>query len=1027
MVRIASLLDSSDDRVKSPYEELRDLILVETDLLVKYNNITKFVELYCRDAIDDENQFWYYCNETNTQLLPTFYIALADGFRSGNYKHALDLVKKLRGKLSDDGDKVIDQHSGYVIDIIEFDTDEGYDKTTGFKINTRDVITVSTSDKLKNVVDTTFVAKTNEAKKVKQNVEALSEKLDVDMSEQIYFVNRIVSELLNKKSVFMSEEAYKKRMKKLKAQGKKGKPYEKYYDEKYILTFLGAFAVTLQTATPSISSNKTYENCIRSFEGFPLNEDNNLSYLVYIICVTSFLAKSNPRPWKYLKLGSKKNKKEKTNDFAIKLKDFMKDKILTLPYVTDRLEEKRNYDRLNKNAQIITSDVNVTRWSSFLPPLHNFKVDRIQNIGVEFERLLNQAIINDDARTQFGYLSALYGKLCSYSFAIIEAVQRAVNKEPLILETMDGIPFLENACCNEGGANTKDYFVEKESSIRTHNNTLYALEETYNKYKNLHKSIKYSIPLNTKIVFPRLTKEFSESTIYLAFIKYCKFNSGIVLDENLSGICLENDADFKSVDKLERKIEKMKMKGLNYDLNSLRSLLNYVNSQNILDYEINPPVLTEKLRLEKVVENLDKENRFLCGGNIITNFKNILDRYDIAINGKDDVITEEFMQYIKTLNSRLASELKEKIEESGKLKPKTLLDFLFLYTSSKDGDKSTKTRKDRFILNWTPNGDEIFMSQKDQTGFYTFRYMKQMIINICKIFPTIMLKKEMQKKISKRTIPKHWKLKSMRIKGQIEKLMKEEYTDFKRFYDNKVISPVLNYVFENSNDLLELMNAVPFYANIDENTGSIFDGEMLSHLSYYFLLCALSLYIGATELNLEIEEEEKIDMYDTEDGSLELAIIEGKRENMLDEVCNLLTVYAKNFKKYKNILSRTKDYINKEVLKSKEKEKAGITKRLGDLTMEQREVENIHKNQSLGVWSVGLTRAIYEYDDDQFDKEFLAREQRDTLERNAGLDASDQMAHLEEQAIQNRIDAELNDLSAIPEEDNDDRDAIDYM
>ena len=43
------------------------------------------------------------------------------------------------------------------------------------------------------------------------------------------------------------------------------------------------------------------------------------------------------------------------------------------------------------------------------------------------------------------------------------------------------------------------------------------------------------------------------------------------------------------------------------------------------------------------------------------------------------------------------------------------------------------------------------------------------------------------------------------------------------------------------------MNNIPFYANIDEETGSIFDGEMLSQLSYYFLLCALSLYIGATE------------------------------------------------------------------------------------------------------------------------------------------------------------------------------------
>ena len=100
---------------------------------------------------------------------------------------------------------------------------------------------------------------------------------------------------------------------------------------------------------------------------------------------------------------------------------------------------------------------------------------------------------------------------------------------------------------------------------------------------------------------------------------------------------------------------------------------------------------------------------------------------------------------------------------------------------------------------------------------------------------------------------------------------------------------------------------------------------------------------------------------------------------------------------------------------------------MGDLTVEQREVQTIHKNQSLGVWSVGLTRAIYEYDDDQFDKEFVAREELEALERKAGLDASEQMVHLEEQSIQDRIDAELNDLSNIPEEDDDDRDAIDYM
>ena len=43
----------------------------------------------------DESPYWYYCNETNTPLLPTFYSTLAEGFRLNNYKNALDLVKKI--------------------------------------------------------------------------------------------------------------------------------------------------------------------------------------------------------------------------------------------------------------------------------------------------------------------------------------------------------------------------------------------------------------------------------------------------------------------------------------------------------------------------------------------------------------------------------------------------------------------------------------------------------------------------------------------------------------------------------------------------------------------------------------------------------------------------------------------------------------------------------------------------------------------------------------------------------------------
>ena len=92
------------------------------------------------------------------------------------------------------------------------------------------------------------------------------------MDEQIYFVNKIMNDLLDNKSIIKSKAKYNEKMKKMKAQGKKVKPYEKYYDEKYIQIFLGAFSVTLQTAIPEISSPKTYQNCIRSYDGYPLSQ-----------------------------------------------------------------------------------------------------------------------------------------------------------------------------------------------------------------------------------------------------------------------------------------------------------------------------------------------------------------------------------------------------------------------------------------------------------------------------------------------------------------------------------------------------------------------------------------------------------------------------------------------------------------------------------------------------------------------------------------------------------------------------------
>ena len=146
---------------------------------------------------------------------------------------------------------------------------------------------------------------------------------------------------------------------------------------------------------------------------------------------------------------------------------------------------------------------------------------------------------------------------------------------------------------------------------------------------------------------------------------------------------------------------------------------------------------------------------------------------------------------------------------------------------------------------------------------------------------------------------------------------------------------------------------------------------------------------------------------------------------------------------YKKTLNITPEEVTKNVLKSKEKEKAKITATFRDLADEERKVENIMKNHSLGDWGIGQTRAIYEYDENQYDKEREELEQQAIMELKSGVRDevtefsseiyglkmidSENFDFIDQEDIQRQINAEVYNLSAIPEEDDDDREEIDYM
>ena len=126
----------------------------------------------------------------------------------------------------------------------------------------------------------------------------------------------------------------------------------------------------------------------------------------------------------------------------------------------------------------------------------------------------------------------------------------------------------------------------------------------------------------------------------------------------------------------------------------------------------------------------------------------------------------------------------------------------------------------------------------------------------------------------------------------------------------------------------------------------------------YLTLYSISLYINSTR-TASVEAE----------SNLEYELSAGNNEELniaTSAVINSYLTIMTNDKKNMNVSNYQ---INQDVLKSKEKEKSKITKRLGDMSVDDRRIEDVMKNLRLGDWGVGQTKALFVYDGEQYEKE----------------------------------------------------------
>ena len=966
--KIASTLED-EENITSPLTDLRDIILGTHDFIKKNQYIIRFVDKFCRlgdPNNEDENSFWYYCITTGYPLLPTFFYKLAtivfnntyDINLKNNYLLELDKIVHERGKLSDDGDCWVDEHSGYVIKFIEASNDEGYTEE-GRKIISRDILEDEISDSFMNkisIVDKKY--KSPLSLDIKGIIDTFNKNIGINLKNE--YIILIIKNVHAQLSLLKTREDYEIIAKEKAEKNIRVKPYEKYFDETQIVSIVAYYILAIQISIPHIIDGIPFKGCSESFLGFPITSNGDFSLVDYIICVTFKIRSGSVRPWNSLMVSRKVDKMNKIKElFKNKIVKILTEYALKNDEIINLIVIKRDYLLETQIDDTIIHD-DLRNWDTFLPIINDFQEKPVRNVAPGFLTNLLTDFENFDL-SQYQKILSLQGKIRDYSLDIQKSIRKCIQKEELLLKTHRDstiVPYLENSCCLTTNISAYNYLINKDSSINSNNLIVKKFEDilyTVKKYTKAQKIISYT---NTKFQYPLLSNNFSEDIIYLTYITHLKYDSNSFADKEIVDFCQEKGIDLNiNIDKkkeLGEQISELKEQGITYSINDFLNLLDVINKKNIIDINLNPVIKSSKQLFEESIIKLQESDEFICGEDILNLMKDIIDTFDIQETKKGSI------------------SIKHIIEQKNELLLNEITDFFETYT-----DERAKSRKKGNIitflknfLDWDEIGEDIFYSKNDATGFKIGEILKNMIYNLICVFPSIISNEHSyENKVS----PLHWKLEPFHDKD-VKNIIQKEFEEFKKYFGDKELKAFLENITKKSSILIQFANVIPIFMGIQEDD-SIINGTIYKNLLFNLFLCCIKFYCLMIEESDNFKTEKEL-QYEEEDDEEFISAIErqqqyeGIKNKRYRKVGNLLKTFLSVFFVDKDkILNYSNDNIKYKILKAKEKEKEKIKNRLKNLTIEEREVEDYLKNNRLGEWNVGQTKSLFQYQQDRYQKE----------------------------------------------------------
>ena len=992
-----SKLVSDTDILLSPHLYARDLILGQDDFIKKQHDICLFVETYCREPLVDnleEDQHWKYCLATNTPLFPNSLFLLAKSFTLGeDYPDKLAEICREYGILSDDGDCIVDKHSGLVLRQIDYSTDEGYDET-GFKITSHSILENNLGDTLMQQTKKSkikiFEDKTNEL--IYLILTKLCDITDINIENIENFVLEKSNTIIRKK--ILNEQQYNEKLDKdkNKQKTKKSDDYKKYRNEMIIFIVSSIFLIAIQTAIPTISSKRTVYSCIKSFNGYPLSGIEDLSSIQYIACM---LTKINTQvePWDAIK-------KVKEEKMSMKLKSIVAG-IVDQEDIKDLYRRKNEHSILNPDVDI-PSEHTISKWKLFNPPLLKFSIiNRLQNVASGFEKTLKEAITNGDKK-QNEYINIVKVKQREISYGIIESINNIVQDPEtlLLLKTSGLIPFLENACCNDNLDSTNPllYFSNKDNNIINYITKIKSNSQLLKYVKLLSNAPFFYHTIATNIQYPEISKGQLMENIYGAIIYYCNFDRDLPIPSYLHPICDNKPTNYSKKWSIEEKIEFLKKNGKQYNVTDFNSLLKIIQKQNevLIDDSIEFKQIDA---FSDIINKIENDDTNIIAQPLIYLLRIVISEYNP-----------------RSLSNTYSDSLKDLINYLDRSNTKMLNDiFAFFksnstHISNKEYDGIIKFLK--HIDKWKlEDNDKTNKCHVDNEGLHSYiNFILNALQSLCRTYPNAL----QEDNIFNMSVPKHWDFHPRHATDLIE-FNNTYFNNLKQFNGDQTIMRLLQQINLKLKDIYYFATNIPIYTELTKEIKTdgikeshtfhcLFDKKSLYLLYTHCIYSVLYEYIRLTDdtdlLQLDIIEDRRnrieqrnsqtddsnftySDNNLTEDtaGSYidlqEVQISVGRKKDLKQRICSLLFAYLNIENKTKDIIDTTYQDIMKKVNRAREAEKERIFTYFENMEKPDRKVEDLKKKYKLGRWNIGLQSGIYKYNKQTYDQEGFENENID--------------------------------------------------